>query len=533
MAGEAVEWGARYWAFVSYSHQDAAFGRRLHRRLENYALPRRLVGRNTTGLPVPRRLNPIFRDREEFAAAHDLSAEVRTALEASRSLIVVCSPAAAASLWVSREIDLFRSLHPDRPILAALREGEPAQSLPPALRRSGPDGRLIEPLAADFRRGRDGDHLALLKLVAGVVGVGLDELIQRDATRRLQRVTAVTAAALVAMLGMGALAAFAWQAQAEAERQRAGGEGLVRFMYTDLREGLKGVGRLPLMAAVNARALAYYDRQGDALSPTSRAQRARILQAIGEDDETRGQPGEALKNFQEAASTTSALLAATPDDPDRIFDQAQSEFWLGYDAYVRGHYAATKARWLAYRVLARRLVASAPRNPWYLRELGYAEGDLCTVAFKLPDGRAETLRACRAAVTYMEEAARLHPSDSMELDVSREHSWLSDAYRYNNDTPHALAERLVEEKLLGRLIAADPENLVYRGRWIPLQRVLARYENEAGNRQQALDRLAKALSMLNDMIAFDPANQSWIVMRSKLEADVARVNRQTVEGRLQ
>lgn len=533
MAGEAVEWGARYWAFVSYSHQDAAFGRRLHRRLENYALPRRLVGRNTTGLPVPRRLNPIFRDREEFAAAHDLSAEVRTALEASRSLVVVCSPAAAASLWVSREIDLFRSLHPDRPILAALREGEPAQSLPPALRQSGPDGRLIEPLAADFRRDRDGDHLALLKLVAGVAGIRLDELIRRDATRRLRRVMAVTAAALAAMLGMGALAAYAWQAQAEAERQRAGGEGLVRFMYTDLREGLKGVGRLPLMAAVNARALAYYDRQGDALSPTSRAQRARILQAIGEDDETRGQPGEALKNFQQAATTTSALLAATPNDPDRIFDQAQSEFWLGYDAYVRGHYAATKAHWLAYRAYMKRLAAMAPRNAAYLHELGAAESTICTVAFKLPGGRAETLRSCRAAVFDMEQAERLSPSSDIALDLSKAHSWLSDAYRYNGDTQRAWAERLVEEKYLSRLIASDPENLVYRGRWIPLQRVLARYENEAGQSRQALDRLTRTLAVLDGMIAFDPENKSWAAMRTKLSGDVAMIRQENVEGRLQ
>ena len=61
--GEGRGEDAKYWAFVSYSHKDAAFGRRLHRRLEGYVLPRRLVGRATARGAVPRKLAPVFRDR--------------------------------------------------------------------------------------------------------------------------------------------------------------------------------------------------------------------------------------------------------------------------------------------------------------------------------------------------------------------------------------------------------------------------------------------------------------------------------------
>jgi hypothetical protein len=170
----------KYWAFISYSHKDSAFGRRLHRRLENYALPRRMAGRASGQGVIPRRLAPIFRDREDFSAANDLSTEVRAALQVSRSLIVVCSPAAAASPWVAREVESFRALHPDRPVLAAIREGEPPACFPDALRRIGPAGDSIEPLAADFRKGRDGTELGLLKIVAGILGIGLDELVQRE-----------------------------------------------------------------------------------------------------------------------------------------------------------------------------------------------------------------------------------------------------------------------------------------------------------------------------------------------------------------
>ena len=123
--------------------------------------------------------------------------------------------------------------------------------MPVALRGPMPPGETLEPLAADFRRGRDGEQLGLLKLVAGILGVGLDELIQRDANRRLQRVMAVTARRW--SHAIDGCVDYTWMnARAEAERQRSAAEGLVEFMLTDLRTGLKGVGRLDIMAAVNS-----------------------------------------------------------------------------------------------------------------------------------------------------------------------------------------------------------------------------------------------------------------------------------------
>src|SRR5579863_454983 len=66
----------RYRAFISYSHQDRAWADWLHRALETYRVPRRLVGRSTAAGIVPRRLAPVFRDREELASAIDLGERV-------------------------------------------------------------------------------------------------------------------------------------------------------------------------------------------------------------------------------------------------------------------------------------------------------------------------------------------------------------------------------------------------------------------------------------------------------------------------
>ncbi len=514
---------ARYRAFISYSHKDAVFGRRLHRRLEGYVLPRRLVGRATAFGPIPRRLAPIFRDREELSAANDLSAEVRSALAVSNSLIVVCSPAAAASPWVTREVETFRELNPGRPVLAVLAAGDPAAAFPEVLRNGGRDGKLIEPLAADFRPERDGPRLGLLKLVAGVLGIGLDELVQRDAQRRLQAVTAITAGAVAAMLAMGLLTIFALNARSEAERQRTEAEGLVEFMLTDLRDRLKGVGRLDVMSAVNQHALAYYaDQDLSRLPVESLERRARTLHAMGEDDESRGDLNAALSKFLEARRTTATLLSASPDDPERIFDQAQTEFWIGSVDYARGRFTEAERAFLAYKRLAYRLVAVAPDNPIYLREAGYAEGNLCSLAFEKPfRDPATAIQRCQAALDRLEAAARHSKAlNGIEDNLINRHAWLADAYSFADDLADAEHQRNIEESMLSQEMATDPNNMKSKSEWVALQRAYARLETRRGALSAANTRRKRAISALKLMIAYEPNNSDWKQQLSEIQSEL-------------
>jgi tetratricopeptide (TPR) repeat protein len=229
----------QYRAFISYSHSDERWARWLHRALESYRLPRRLVGRETAFGPVPERLAPVFRDREELATATSLGETLARALAKSASQIVICSPAAARSRWVNEEVLTFKRLGREDRIFCLVVAGEPGASARPGtideecfpnalIYRMGPDGELTversEPIAADVRPGKDGRNDARLKLVAGLVGVSLDELKRREAQRRHRRAMLLVAASLAGMAVTSGLATAAWLARNEAERQRVRAE---------------------------------------------------------------------------------------------------------------------------------------------------------------------------------------------------------------------------------------------------------------------------------------------------------------------
>ena len=517
--GTAPETQPRFRAFISYSHRDAKVAGWLHRSLEGYRIPKHLVGSATLFGLVSARLTPIFRDREDLPAATDLSAAVKAALAVSDSLIVICSPSAAASPWVAREIETFHALHPDRPVLLAIADGEPAECFPPAIRVLA-----AEPLAADLRKSGDGRRLGLLKLVAGVTGLPLDRLAQRDAQRRQRRVMAVTLAGGAALLLMAVLLAFAVLARSESERQRQQAEGLVEYMLTDLRDKLKGVGRLDVMTAVNERAMAYYGDQADLadLPPESLERRARILHAMGEDDEKRGDLELALAKFTEASRTTKALLAAEPDDPERIFAHAQSEYWVGSISWERKDYRGAEARFNAYSVQATRLKQLEPHVARSWQELGFALGNLCMVAPQLQASSEGVIDLCSRALEAMRKAAILRPGDaSVEKDVANRHAYLADAYRAAGRGENELFERKAEAKIVDKLLANDPLNIERRTAHIWSQRALARIEAKIGYPHAARGRLTGAAAELRSLSLADPQNAYLRRELRKIDAELA------------
>ena len=119
----------KYRAFLSYSHRDTGWAKWLHARLESFRIDKDLIGRETPVGPVPKTLRPIFRDREDFSGGHTLTDATVAALDASAALIVLCSTVSAGRPAVNEEVRLFRSRHPERPVIPVIIEGTCAGQL--------------------------------------------------------------------------------------------------------------------------------------------------------------------------------------------------------------------------------------------------------------------------------------------------------------------------------------------------------------------------------------------------------------------
>ncbi|WP_205480010.1 toll/interleukin-1 receptor domain-containing protein [Sphingomonas arenae] len=540
-AGSRLSSSQRYWAFISYAHEDAETAEWLQEALEQYRVPDGLVGKLTDVGPVPRRLSPIFRDRSELPAAGSLSDEIEEAVQGSRFLIVLCSPAAAQSRWTNEEITCFKKHHSEDQVLAAILSGEPFASevpgreheecFPPALRthfnrRGLPTSRRAEPVAADLREGGDGRRAGFLKIVAGMLGVGLDDVVQREIVRRQRRTNLIVGGSVLGMLVTSSLAVAAIQARDAARDQRREAEGLIGFMLGDLREKLEPIGRLDALDAVGARALSYYAKQdAGGLGDESLAQRARALTLMGDIAQRRGDLDGALSRYRQAAASTSELLRRHSDEPQRMYDHAQNLFYFGYVAWQRGRTAESLASFRQYKQLAERMIALDPREQKWRLEGIYADTVLGTVLLE----QQKYDEALPLFSSTLGNTDRLLAGDANNAEYQYQlletQAYLADAYRGAGRLAEALMTRQSQLALLDRLQRERPDDMALQRKAARAHESLATLLLMRGATEAANDEASKSLALGERLLRTEPDNTEWVdrISQAYLTAASARL----------
>lgn len=485
-----------YRAFISYSHADKQLAQRLHRAIESYPIPSKLVGKETAVGTTPRRLRPIFRDREELPASGDLSAELTAALQSSMFLIVVCSPAAARSRWVNEEIRQFKAFHGDGRVLALVVDGEPHASdipgshhmecFPEALRwRIGPDGKLsdipAEPIAADLRREADGRRLATQKLVAGLTGLKLDELVRRETQRRIAQATGVSIGAMTGMLVTGWLAFYANSLRIEANEQRA----IAQHEATAARAAadyLVGTFELSNPATDNPRtitALTILTRSAERARRELAGQptiEARLLATLGRAYNNLGLLNEARASLEEAMPV---IEEAGPDGVDAMLTLAQT---YGLQGQLEKALATVNR--------AEQLIGPDPEAQPLLRgKAALAEGRILTSASRVKDGVA----AFDRAMAYYRQADD-PPQGDIATVLNNRGLLLSD------DGQHSAAEASLTESLKVFEKELGPTHVSTGKAWF----ALAQNAFNAGDLPKARTRIDRALQIERQVL--DPDN---------------------------
>ncbi|MGH8113750.1 MAG: TIR domain-containing protein [Rhodanobacteraceae bacterium] len=539
MSGSSSGSGFTYRAFISYSHADKAWADWLHKALETYRVPSRLVGTQSAAGVIPRRLNPIFRDREELASAHDLGNKVNAALRQSEALIVICSPHSAQSRWVNEEVLAFKRMGRSERIFCLIVDGEPGISDWPghegeecfclALRHAldshgQPTCERTEPVAADARPTKDGKTGATLKLIAGLLGVGLDQLKQREQHRQIRRMATVTALALVVMAITSVLAAYALilrhdaviaqhhavVAQQAAVRRQKQAEGLVSFMLGDLTTKLRQVDRLDILGSVDDKAMAYFKSLPvKDVSTASLAQRAKALQKIGDVRMNQSRLSDSMDAFRQALRINLRLVELSPDDPARQNAYGENLLWIGFNDWNQGKLDLTESAFKRAAAALERAVRLDPSDNEIQHNLDYVYNNLGHVA----EARGELHAALDDYVKDLalgQRMARVHSKDVLwQNALSGAYSNLGDIALAQGQLEDAVEYFRKSQRKMVRVVAGDPHNRQMQDQLLIDDSILGRTLSLVGHAQEGVNQAKAAVGIGDGLITFDPSHTDW------------------------
>lgn len=195
---EKVRQSYDYYAFISYSRKDEKWAKWLQNRLETYRLPASIRKNN---VDLPQKIAPVFRDKTDLAGIV-LEDALHRELEASKYLIVICSPNSAASEYVNKEIAYFTSLGREKSIIPFIVDGEPfcqepkQECFPRVLREM--ESELLGISVPEL-----GKTNAFLRMVSTLLNLKYDQVVMRDTRRRVRRNGVLAAAALALGVALG------------------------------------------------------------------------------------------------------------------------------------------------------------------------------------------------------------------------------------------------------------------------------------------------------------------------------------------
>ena len=515
----------KYKAFLSYSHADAKQARSLHHFIETFKIPKRLVGRETKCGTIPRRLRPVFKDREELPSSSDLGSVIDDALKSSEFLIVLCSPESARSHWVNEEVLSFKRMMRGSRILCIIISGEPnATDIPgraaeecfcEALRfQLDDDGQLTrepaELVAADARLGHDGRYPARLKLVAGMLGLGLDNLRQRDMRRRHRRMVVVTITSVAGMALTLILALTASIARNDAERHREQADDLIGFMLGDLHERLNEVGRLDVLDSVSIKAMDYFANMAPKdLDEDALLSRVKTLSQLGQAHLTRGQLDDAMAPFEEALRVVEELIARRPDDLAWLFELGQAHFWVGYVYWESNDLVAADESMRQYYRVSEMLYKADPENDDYILELGFAFNNLAILSDRRGDIEVALDYNQRMIDLSREVYERDRTNETYLHALADAYSWRGSILRRDGQLAASVNRFTEYLQLAEEAGRGDPANTQWIEHRMLAHRFVADGMLDLGNVEEARGNFETGMVLAQQLIEIEAANKMW------------------------
>lgn len=203
----------QYYAFVSYRSSDEKWAKWVQQQIEAYKLPAVLQKKNPQAPKT--RIRPLFRYHTDIQP-NELKEELRSKLEQSKYLLVICSPRSAQSQWVGQEIENFVLMGRRDRIIPIIVDGRPYSGDPatecfhPVIHKYFPHSDNIEEdheiLGVNLNEEGSGSkrmkrQRAIMQVISRMLDVNYDQLWNRR-RRQIIRQTVFSILSVILVIGL-------------------------------------------------------------------------------------------------------------------------------------------------------------------------------------------------------------------------------------------------------------------------------------------------------------------------------------------
>jgi len=447
---------------------------------------------------------------------------------------VICSPNAVKSQYVNKEIIDFKSIHGEDSVLAIIVDGEPyalekndsfnpdIEAFPKALKyRVGQDKNLtddrIEPIAADAREIGDGKERAKIKLIAGMLGIGFDDLWRREKRRKKRRYIIIFSIISVLFIIISSLSIFSLFQWKEAEHQktiaiegRRAAEKLVDHTLFDLRDKLEPMGKLKILRSTQEAVDIYYKQLGNIdLSLADKFKIATYYTDSGYYYLNIGNINKAKIHFETAANR---MLEVIKEDPTNLLQQrnlATVYSALGSLFKVQSKLKEAKKYYLlSENILMSILQMSSNINIRF--QVAKNHSDMAHILQQeMAFGKAKELY-----VKSLQQIKKLIEKDTTreqwKFDLAVVHTNYGTMLEFLNQYEKALVQFQEAQNIREKLFHSHPNNKLYEhALWESYLYVGSVYFSYFKNFKESKKYFEKALSIISKLTSIDPINSQW------------------------
>lgn len=514
----------KYRAFLSYSHKDTKWAKRLHKSLENFRIAKDLRGRETSAGPIPKSLRPIFRDREDFSAGHSLTDQTIAALNASSYLIVLCSENSAKSAYVNEEVRLFKASGRSEAIIPVIISGEPGneelECFVPSLKYVVDDEGNVsespaEVIAADVREDRDGWELGFAKIVARLIGLSSDEVYRRAERERRRknriRNAVIASLALLSVTATG-VAFFAYQKMLESDERL---DQAIEFAYRFVTRSTKLSETFGVPTSVSLGLLEDAESGlNDLLSKGKdsvklRRRRGAMLIEFADNYHTLGRYEESRLRLNEAERIFLGLTKKYPDDPLPQWQLSKVYSRKGKSLLAIGRYSNAEKEYDKALNLRRILTVNYPDNVAWQKELAITLMTMSGFTSSSNDKKKLTSILLQNISYFEKHVSGGEDANSSARALAELYHSLARIYLEILSEEQALNYAKKSADLCSKFFLQNPDSSFWSYNLSQAKELIGEIYMKLGQHEEAEKPFKESKALLVKLVASDPSNVLW------------------------